>query len=70
LLNFSWSILDFLKEEVDRLDVAGMLRTQSKLLLQQDYLKNANLFAADVKEAHNQLDRDELIEVMDSLGTD
>lgn len=47
-----------------------MLRTQSKLLLQQDYLKNANLFAADVKEAHNQLDRDELIEVMDSLGTD
>jgi len=70
LLNFSWSILDSLKEEVDRLDVAGMLRTQSKLLLQQDYLKNANLFAADVKEAHNQLDRDELIEVMDSLGTD
>ena len=70
MLNFSWSILDFLKEEVDRLDVAGMLRTQSKLLLQQDYLKNANLFAADVKEAHNQLDRDELIEVMDSLGTD
>jgi hypothetical protein len=36
-----------------------MLRTQSKLLLQQEYLKESNLFAANmfaaaVKEAHNR----------------
>jgi hypothetical protein len=42
------------KEEMDRQDVADILRLEAELSLRQDYLKNANLFAGDVHDAEEQ----------------
>lgn len=39
-----------------------MLRLQSELKLRSEYLKNANLFAEDVKVEHDEHDRDEFVE--------
>jgi len=58
------------KEESDRTDVAEVLRMQSELQLRMDYLKQANLFKADVDENRNVHERDELMEEMEVFGTD
>lgn len=67
---FEENEIDCEKEIMDRHDVVEILRMDAELQLRQDYLKNANLFKADVEEAHNIEDRDELIETMEEMGTD
>lgn len=52
------------KEELDRHDVADILRLQSELKLRQNYLKHANLFTDDVTKARLVRERDELLEAM------
>jgi len=50
--------------------LAEMLRTQAQLLLDTEYLKNANLFAFDVKEEANRVERNQLLQLMQEMGTD
>uniref|UniRef100_A0A6U5PCC4 Uncharacterized protein n=1 Tax=Grammatophora oceanica TaxID=210454 RepID=A0A6U5PCC4_9STRA len=45
------------KEIQDRMDVAEILRLKIELHLRLDYLKNANLFADDVKKEHDAEER-------------
>eukprot|EP00560_Eucampia_antarctica_P003425 CAMPEP_0197835570 /NCGR_PEP_ID=MMETSP1437-20131217/26231_1 /TAXON_ID=49252 ORGANISM="Eucampia antarctica, Strain CCMP1452" /NCGR_SAMPLE_ID=MMETSP1437 /ASSEMBLY_ACC=CAM_ASM_001096 /LENGTH=120 /DNA_ID=CAMNT_0043441117 /DNA_START=122 /DNA_END=487 /DNA_ORIENTATION=+ len=49
------------KEAGDRIDLAELLRLQSELQLRTDYLKNANLFASDVKIEQEKQERDNLM---------
>jgi len=58
------------KESIDRSDVADVLRLQSELLLRQQYLKNANIFNDDVQKNRLQKEREKLLELMATLGTD
>mmetsp|Transcript_8 Transcript_8/g.14 ORF Transcript_8/g.14 Transcript_8/m.14 type:complete len:154 (-) Transcript_8:426-887(-) len=45
------------KEIQDRVDVAEILRLKIELQLRMDYLKNGNLFAADVIKEHDAEER-------------
>lgn len=56
------------KEIKDRNDVADILRLEAELELRQEYLRNANLFKADVEEAVARKERDEYIELMDTFS--
>ena len=56
------------KEIKDRNDVADILRLEAELELRHDYLRNANLFKADVEEAVAQNERDEYLELMDTYS--
>lgn len=56
------------KEIQDREDLADVLRKEAELKLRQDYVKNANLFKADVDEAAELKHRDEYLEHMDEFA--
>jgi hypothetical protein len=56
------------KEIKDRSDVADILRLEAELALRHDYLKNANLFKANVDEAVLMRRRDDYLEMMDSFS--